>query len=270
MDRTMLKSALLSYWNDQTEVFDYGQGHLIYLPWHYGDDDAVALYVEEHDGLVTITDHGTTYGRIAAAAINMDTDRVHAAWKAALGPMAHLGIGASVDEISATCDVKDYPERLGQLASACLRAEQVTQLGTAPKALRFSDRVSRTVQKAVRDVRGVKAKPQAPVMLVSGRTRPVTTLVHPDSGPDVWVQAVGGNDKQAREDALERCVHLFHFGRSDHALRMAAVKGHRDLWGNAMERELRDVAQRVVYVDDAPHMLEREILQTISPQGQLT
>lgn len=259
MEKYQLKGALLGYWNDHLEILPYGHGFMIYMPWTYSDEDATALFVEQHGFSYRITDHGATYARVASGGINMDTQRVREAWRQALGPLGTYAFNADEDEIAAITTEQDLPLRLTQVASACIRAEQVAMLGGAPKRVQFAEQVSRTAASVASTVNRAKVKAQAPVPLRSGRTRTITALVSSPDHADIWIQAVGGNNKQAREDQLERCYHVFGLGQSENASRIAAVHGSRELWGDAMAREIEGVSTEVVYMSEDPRILEAKL-----------
>ena len=93
--------------------------------------------------------------------------------------------------------------------------------------------------------------PNYTVRLRSGRTKQVTASVHKDKTKDslfdvehvVYVQALSGASREAREAAVDRCYHLFHLAEVDQAKTccssfwlgspLAATPDRRDEWSNS-------------------------------------
>lgn len=257
METQPIKSALLNFANDQLEVVEYGHGALVYVPMYYSDDDAVSLFIEPFQSGFRVTDQGSTALRLQMADLNLDSRRISEAWKEAVGNLqAH-----SMDPMHGELSVWGQSDQIGQmifgLASASMRVDQLRVLANASKPVPFADRVLGRVQSVLREVKGLKVQPQAKVSLTSGRKRQVTAAIAKSgSGPTI-VQAIGGTNKQQREDQVERCFHLFSFAEAPQESRIAVAIGVEQTWDKAMVEEISTVAE-VVFFDEL-HGLERSL-----------
>ena len=121
-------------------------------------------------------------------------------------------------------------------------------MATPPRQRKFADRVIDRVKKASPAGTTVQANMQ--VELRSGRTRPVTAaIVRATDEPPLLVQAVGGNSRDAREDALDKAFHLFSLANVDESPHLAVFIGVEQSWDQAMARELKEVAE-VTFFDE--------------------
>lgn len=260
IEATKLKGELLGYWNDQIDVLEYGEGHLLHLPWRYADDDAVSLFIEPFGDQVRITDHGSTYGRLTETGKLDGSGRFASAWKSALGAVRSHDFGGSYpDEISVVCERGDVPEWISTIASACLRAEQ-TELVANPyrRVKRFDTRVVNQVERFA-EGHGVRLDRRPAVHLKSGRDRHVTARAVPTIGTTVWLQAVGGNKPDDRETQLDRCYYTFSHGEFGQDRRIAVLSGVREQWPSGIGSELESAVDAVVFLDESARSLARTL-----------
>lgn len=262
IDSSAVKSAWLSQMNDHLDVVEYGHGLLVYAPLQYSDDDAVTIFVEEYQGGILVSDQGSTAARLRMSGVNVEADRVADAWHRSTVGAALFSPGAAEDVIAAWGERDDLGATLHAVAQASIRVDQLRWLASSQRPARFADRVSDRVAHVVRRLKGVQVRPNARVGLSSGRARQVTALVSAGN-EEVLVQAVGGGSNNAREDALERCFHLFSFSAAPKDHRVVAAIGTREGWDPAMVSELSQVA-RVSFFDD-PDDLDDAILRPLEP-----
>lgn len=248
IDINTVKSAWLGHMNDHLEIVEYGHGLLVYAPLQYSDDDAVTIFVEEYQDGFLVSDQGSTAARLRLSGVNIDAERVADAWHRSTAAATPFAPGAASDVISGWGARNELGATLHAVAQASIRVDQLRWLAPYRRPIRFADRVSQRVENLVSRFQGVKVKSNAKVSLSSGRTRPVTAVV--SAGDEaVLVQAVGGSTLSAREDALERCFHLFSFMEAPKDHRVVAAIGTRDTWDSAMVSELSQVAH-VSFFDD--------------------
>lgn len=270
MEPQKLKAALMNHWNDHLQVLPYGHGLMVFMPWTYSDDDAVTLFVEEENGAARITDHGSTYSRaMSSGSLSLESERTREAWRKAIGRLGNYDLLGDEDEISIVCGLDELGLRLSEISSACLRAEQVRLLEKGQNAPKFSARVTRQVQRAAESIGGAHVVPRAKVRLSSGRDRRITSLVTKEHHPQIWIQAVGGNNNQAREIQLEHCYHIFDLAEQDESVRVAVALGTRKQWGDAMAQELDGVSSDVIFTGDEPKGLDRFLADALGPEQLL-
>lgn len=249
MTNLTTRAAVMSTFNDEILTTSYGHGELVTLPLHYYDDDRVSVFVERFEGGVRVSDRGMTAMRLHMAGLNVDSARVEDAWRRSLVAIRHQDIASEEGVISAFGDASDLGRIVLDVAEASLRIDQLRWSAAEPRRGRFSDRVVRRVTDLVGDRATVT--PNAAFRLSSGRTRQITAAVGDAERSRLYLQAVSGSDRAAREKSVEHCHFLFSLGEAEHDRKLAVISGSDDLWDAAIMRELDTVGQVAFFSDEA-------------------
>lgn len=239
---TQLTSAVLSALNDQAATTPYGHGHLVALPLHYYDDDRVTLFVEPATDGYRVSDRGSTAMRLHMADVSLDAPRVADAWRQSVGSLAAFDMGTEEGVIAGWTTQDQLGEMILRVAEASLRVDQLRWMATEPRRMRFRDRVVRKLS----DSFGEAVTPNAPLLLRSQRTRQVTAAIGDDLEKRVYIQAVGGSD---RDKSVEHCYFLFSMSDIPMQRRIAVVDRGAS-WSAEMLREIDSVAELAFFDDD--------------------
>lgn len=249
-----LKSQLLNEWNDHTQVVSYGDGCLVYLPWHHDDDDAVGLYIQALDDTrVRISDQGSTLSRLQGFDQFGQGGSFDHAWRQALGGLRTHAIGTdgAGPEIAVTCEFNDVAAMTSRVASACLRASQTDLSLRCPgPGPRFDTQITQALSRLVSHFRSVSLQRHPAVTLKTGRPRTVTARIDQRGTPRLWVQAVSGKKPDERESQVSKCFLTFSQGEFDTAGRLAVLAGTESSWPAGMADDLREVATNVLFSDE--------------------
>lgn len=161
-------------------------------------------------------------------------------------------MGSSADQLG---------ESILKVAEASLRIDQLRWLHSAQTPVRFTDKVVRRLVRAAGERAAVR--PNAPMKLRHGRTRQVTAAVGTDERRQVYVQAVGGSNRETRERAVEHCTHLFDYAEGlDPDQRLAIVSGTREEWQDYIET-LTESAEVAFYGE--PDQLDEILKRRLTP-----
>ena len=107
-------------------------------------------------------------------------------------------------------------------------------------------------------------RPYAPMKLRHGRARQVTAAVGFDESREVYVQAVGGNNRETRERAVEHCTHLFLYADAlPKDRRLAIASGTRDDWDDCYVETLAESAEVAFFDDQAA--LDETLRRRLTP-----
>jgi hypothetical protein len=103
--------------------------------------------------------------------------------------------------------------------------------------------------------------PNDTIKLRSGRTKHATASVHKGEGGlfdfehVVYVQALSGTNREAREVAVDRCYHMFHLAEVDKDKRVAIASGSESDWPTPLIAEMSEVST-VAFFDDRERLLK--------------
>lgn len=261
MDINGIKTSLLGWINDHLDVAEYGHGALVHLPLHFCDDDSITLMVEPFGDSVRVTDRGMTSLRLHMSDLNPNSDRVRSAWDKSIATLRLFDLGSEEGELAASGERSRVGELVWRVAEASIRIDQLRWMATSARPRTFADRVVDRIQNAI--PRGVKVEPRMTVELRSGRTRTVTAGITKESMHPVLVQAVGGATRESKEDALERCFHVFSLTTLPKSQNLAVFVGDSVSWDEAMAKELEGIAD-VAFFDEA-QQVEEAIRRHLEP-----
>lgn len=247
MDINGIKTSLLGWINDHLEVAEYGHGALVHLPLHFCDGDSITLMVEPFGDGMRVTDRGMTSLRLHMSDLNPNSDRVRSAWNKSIATLQLFDLGSDEGELATSGERSHVGELILRVAEASIRIDQLRWMATSTRPRTFADRVVDRVQKAIPS--GAKVEPRMAVELRSGRTRTVTAGITQESMHPVLVQAVGGATRESKEDALERCFHVFSLAILPKSQKLAIFVGDACSWEEAMAKELEGIAD-VAFFDE--------------------
>jgi hypothetical protein len=236
-------SAVLSGLNNDISITPYAHGFLISLPLFFYDDDRVKLFVEPHGSGVKVGDRGLTSMRLTMSDVNFSARRVQEALAQSVdGHLLHLD--AEGGEISSFGSMGDLPDLVFAVASAVLRVDQIRWLAIERRPVAFRDKVvHELIEVAGQNNRVI---PHATISLRSGRKKQVTAAVGPETptldAPPLYVQALSGQDSDARESAVARCFHLFSFAVASRDHLIAVASGTRSDWPESLVEEVSQVS----------------------------
>jgi len=262
MDAQKLTSLVVREMNDEITVRDYGHGFLMTLPLTYWDDDRVTLFVEPFESGYRVTDRGSTAVRLHMIGMNVETPKVAESWRRSIATLNLFNPGNEELELAHFTDADQLGESILKVAEATLRIDQLRWLYSAHTPARFPDKVVRRLVRAVGERAAVR--PNAPMKLRHGRIRQVTAAVGTDERSQVYVQAVGGSNRETRERAVEHCTHLFDYAEGlDSNQRLAIVSGTREEWKNYYIETLAESAEVAFYGE--PDQLDEVLKRRLAP-----
>lgn len=253
MDEQRIASAVLSSLNDDLAVTPYAHGYLVSLPLFFFDDDRVKLFVEPFERGVRVSDRGLTAMRLVMSDVNVDSDRIGKAI-ARSSSSALCQFDAHEGEIVAFGGEKDLADLIFGVGSAAIRLDQLRWMARERRPGTFREQV---VDRLIEAVGGREnfITPNDTVRLRSGRTKQVTASVHKDKGGlfdvehVVYVQALSGASREAREAAVDRCYHLFHLAEVNQEKLVAVASGSESDWPQPLIAEMSEVST-VAFFDD--------------------
>jgi hypothetical protein len=260
VDPHKLTSAVMRYLNDEIAVREYGHGFLVALPLAYWDDDCVTLFVEPFEDGFKITDQGATAVRLHMTGMNPQAPKVAESWARSIASLNLYNPSEEDLELAHFTAHDDLGEAIVKVAEASLRVDQLRWLHSAQTPVRFPDRVIKRLSAAVGE-RG-DVRPYASLRLRHGRERQVTAAVQARPDHEVFVQAVGGSTKDAKERAVEHCTFLFNQAADlPQGQRLAVASGHREDWDDYFINTLAE-AGAVAFFDepgDLDEILSRQL-----------
>lgn len=245
LERQAIVSALLSWLNDSIAVTPYAHGFLVSLPLYFYDDDRVKLFVEPFEGGVRVGDRGLTAMRLHMSEVSLTSKRVQEALRQSTGS-GLFAVGESHGEITGFGSFSDLPKLVYGVASTVIRVDQVRWLATERRPPVFRDRVVSELRLIVGQSKRVT--PNAAIRLQSGREKHVTASVvsgavekqTPESS--LYVQALSGQDSEARESSVSRCYHLFSLAATPRDNLVAVASGSRSDWPDSLVDEISRVS----------------------------
>lgn len=262
MDAQKLISLVVREVNDEITVRDYGHGFLMTLPLTYWDDDRVTLFVEPFESGYRVSDRGSTAVRLHMTGMNVEAPKVAESWRRSVAVLNLFNPGNEDLELAHFTDADQLGQSILKVAEASLRIDQLRWLHSAQPPVRFPDKVVRRLVKAAGE-RAV-VRPNAPMKLRHGRTRQVTAAVGTDERCQVYVQAVGGSNRETRERAVEHCTHLFDYADGlDPDRRLAIVSGTREEWKDSYIETLAESTEVAFYGE--PDQLDEVLKRRLAP-----
>lgn len=254
MDPKKLVSALLTAWNDDTNVSAYGHGWLVTTPLSFYDDDRVTVFVEPFKQGCRVSDHGTTAMRLLMADVNPDSPRIAESRR-----RSNMSLRTSSDcgdegVIAACGSWEDLGDLILRVAEAMIRVDQFRFLIPEKRTSRFTERVIGRLRDSVPST--VSVTPRAPLRLASGRVKQVTASVDVDK-KRLYVQAVSNATRETRDRSVEHCAYLFTLADEisrDH--RLVVASGRRRDWPDDVIGELTTISE-IAFFDDAADVKDR-------------
>ena len=262
MDAQKLTSLVVREMNDEITVRHYGHGFLMTLPLTYWDDDRVTLFVEPFESGYRVSDRGSTAVRLHMTGMNVEAPKVVESWRRSVAALNLFNPGDEDLELAHFTDADQLGESILKIAEASLRIDQLRWLHSAQIPVRFPDKVVRRLVKAAGERAAVR--PNAPMKLRHGRIRQVTAAVGTDERRQIYVQAVGGSNRETRERAVEHCTHLFDYAEGlDFDRRLAIVSGTRDEWNDYYIETIAESAEVAFYGE--PDQLDEVLKRRLAP-----
>lgn len=179
-------------------VYPYGDGHLVDLPWSFGDAEGMSVLVTSvGDGLYNISDRGLAASNLALAGVDLSNVKNRRSWDAVKDTLSLPGpFGRAVDQYEFAAMVEDTQlgQALHDLGAVMLRADGLRALGTPARRSKFSDRLLRSATNE-----GVRVVPRAPLKMKYGGERQVTAQLVGEH--QVYMQGLGSGDLNTYDHA---------------------------------------------------------------------
>lgn len=230
----------------------------LWVPLSYDDDDLISLRLEPYNEGWLITDDGATYAHLSDFQLNISSDRFLEAWAELTRKPALSAPGPVTDEmvIATFCEEKDLAQGIHTVAQTAQRAEALAYITNPQRqGQRFSTRMAghiRGIYTAYAEAHHTPVKfGSSRVVLASGRQVHVTASFEKDNKQVAIFQAMGGTNRQAKQDAFEHALPAF-LGLKERLRQeslIAIARGTENDWDSGMIKELEPFG-RVVFSAD--------------------
>lgn len=250
VDTESLKADLVAGFARSVHLRAHGDNTLVVMPQTFSDGTILSLLVSDCDGVVTVTDRGTTADQLSSVDVDITKGVPQASWRAVRTSAGMLpAMGAEDWELTAAGSRDDLATLVQAVADTALRAEGLRALSRTRRSRTFGDRVIGQLVDS-----NLPVIPRASMKGRHGSSRQVTCRIEITSG--YYVQALGGRDTESRSWSFDHAASLFSTAHPDKSHRFAVLQGSgwpmwqieglREVARVADEDELQDVAAELL------------------------